>query len=414
VAATSNHRSSNHRSFDPVEDLESRILCRAPRPAKIASAFLDNRGQAFFTVTVALDPTTLSRKTAALYSAGTDGVFGTADDARLYTKVGYRKGRLSLRSDALTLNDKYRVILNASVIKDVNGLALDGEFNGMPEISGDGTPGGNYDVVTTDALKTRVRFSTAAGYINVGLYRNTPNTKANFMHYVQEGAYDSTVFHRSIKASAGGIDIVQGGGFTINTAANTTGTIHNHGPINNEGTNLNTKGTIAMANAGANTATTQWFFNVNTNSGLDTTPGTYAVFGAVLDAESQTTLDALLALPTTGSSLAFPLAGQTTNTDVPIRSVQAVIDRSPDAAHGNYVFSPKDDLITVDRVAALFDVAATPGASRSLAAAAAAVTNNVPSAVPTPAPTAAGAVNASAFSALAIDRNHSVLDDTAE
>src|SRR5688572_12309379 len=127
---------------------------RPPRPAKIATAFLDNRGQAFLTVTVALDTSTLSRRTAALYSDGADNVFGTADDARLYTKVGYRKGRLSLRSDALALNDRYRVVLNSSVIKDVNGLALDGEFNGMPEISGDGTPGGNYDVVSTPAAKT--------------------------------------------------------------------------------------------------------------------------------------------------------------------------------------------------------------------------------------------------------------------
>ena len=112
MAVKTHQRSSNF----VVDNLESRILCRAPRPAKIATAFLDNRGQAFMTVTVALDTSTLSRKTAALYTAGGDGVFGTGDDARLYTKVGYRKGRLSLRADGLDLNDRYRVVLNSSVI----------------------------------------------------------------------------------------------------------------------------------------------------------------------------------------------------------------------------------------------------------------------------------------------------------
>lgn len=341
-----------------VENLESRILCRAPRPAKIATAFLDNRGQAFVTVTVALDTSTLSRKTAALYIAGGDGVFGTSDDIRLNTKVGYRKGRLSLRSDALALNDAYRVVLNASVIKDVNGLALDGEFNGMPEVSGDGTPGGNYDVTTTPAAKTRVRFSTAGGYINVGLYRNTPLAKSNFMHYVQEGGYDSTIIHRSIDSS---IHIIQGGGFTIDPTANTTGNVHTHTSFGTEATNPYLKGTIAMANTGApNSNGSQWFFNTDDDTAA-WAPGQYTTFGAILDAESQATLDALQALPTSGSQGSYPLAGQSGNTDVPVRSIEAINARQ--------AFSPKDDLITVDRVAALFDIVATPGtgATRSLA-----------------------------------------------
>jgi cyclophilin family peptidyl-prolyl cis-trans isomerase len=384
---------SKQPSSNCVENLESRILCRAPRPAKIATAFLDNRGQAFLTVTVALDTSTLSRKTAALYSAGTDGVFGTSDDARLYTKVGYRKGRLSLRSDALTLDQKYRVVLNSSVIKDVNGLALDGEFNGMPEVSGDGTPGGNYDVVSTPATKTRVRFSTAAGYINIGLYRNTPLAKTNFMHYVQEGSYDSTIIHRSINT---GIHIVQGGGFTINPTANTTGTVHTHTEYNNEGTNPYAKGTISLANHGVNTNGSQWYFNTADNTGA-WNPGDYTTFGAILDAESQTTLDALVTLPTSGTG-AYPLAGQSGNTDVPVRSIAAINARQ--------AFSPKDDLITVDRVAALFDVAATPvaGAARALVS-------------PPTSTTVGGAVTRSVaptFSVVAVDpKKNSVLDDAA-
>jgi cyclophilin family peptidyl-prolyl cis-trans isomerase len=367
-----------------MEHLEARLLMRAPRPVQIATAYLDNRGQAFFTVSVQLDKTTLSRKTASILTAGTDGVFGTADDARLYTAVGYRRGRLSLRAN-VPLNTLYRVRLNASVIKDVNGLALDGEFKaGKP--SGDGFAGGNYDVVSTLPAKTRVRFSTVAGFINVGLYRNTPNTKSNFIRYTNEGAYDNTIIHRSVRFADPGnppnqaqqqqIDIEQGGGFLLNTGTNSTSRVTSHGAINNEGTNLNAKGTIAMANAGLNTATSEWYFNVKANPGLDSTPGTYAVFGAVLDAESQNTLDALAALETSLNQQ-YPLSDGG-HYNVPVRSIAAINARQ--------AFSPKDDLIVVQRIAQLFDIAATPNVQsavkRSL------VTTNTATSAPTAATTA--------------------------
>ncbi|HEY7115157.1 MAG TPA: peptidylprolyl isomerase [Tepidisphaeraceae bacterium] len=397
MTAKTVQESSPSSSFNVVEDLEARILCRAPRPAKIATAFLDNRGQAFFTVTVALDTSTLSRKTAALYLAGADNTFGTADDVRAYTKVGYRKGRLSLRSDAITgVYQKYRVVLNGSVIKDVNGLNLDGEFNpGDGEISGDGTPGGNYDVVANTPNKSRARFSTAAGFINVGLYKNTPITKSNFVTYTNAGDYDSTIFHREIKAASGGIDIVQGGGYTLNAVANTTGQVTSRGDFNSEGTNLNVKGTLAMANAGVTHNNSQWFFNVNDNPGLDTTPGTYTVFGAVLDTESQNTLNALLALPTSGTD-AYPLAGDpSSNTDVPVRSI--------DAINARQAFSPKDDLITVDRIAMLMDI--VPSAGITVSAQPAGVIRSLATAP------AAAVATATPFSAVQVDKKNSVLDE---
>jgi peptidyl-prolyl cis-trans isomerase A (cyclophilin A) len=392
---------TSNRPSQVVENLESRILCRAPRPVKIATAFLDNRGQAFLTVTQPLDTSTLSRKTAALYTDGADNVFGTADDARLYTKVGYRKGRLSLRADALGLNERYRVVLNSSVIKDVNGLALDGEFNGMPEISGDGTPGGNYDVVSTPAAKTRARFSTVAGYMNIGLYRNTPNTKANFQHYANEGAWDGTVFHRSVRTSAGGIDIIQGGGFNVG-GDNKVHVIHQETGIGLELANSNVRGTIAMARTSdPNSNTNQWFFNVQDNTVLDTTGGGYTAFGAVLDQESLNTMDALAAMPTAtvpAYTADAPYNGASFD-DVPIIDAQRVIARSPQANQGTYVFDPGVDYPAVQRVAYLFDIAATPGTtssvSRSVAATAAPAT-------PALAPT---------FSALAIDEKNSVLCD---
>lgn len=384
-----------------VENLECRILCRAPRPAKIATAFLDNRGQAFLTVTQPLDTSTLSRKTAALYTGGVDGIFGTSDDARLYTKVGYRRGRLSLRADALTLNQPYRVVLNASVIKDVNGFALDGEFNGMPEISGDGTAGGNYDVVTAPAAKTKARFSTVSGYINVGLYRNTPVTKANFQHYANEAAWDGTVFHRSVrKAGQSDIDVVQGGGFFVGSDDKVAG-IHTESPIGLELGNSNLRGTIAMARGQALvSATNQWFFNVRDNVALDTRSGGYTVFGAVLDQESLDTLDALAAMPTAS----IPnYIGSSTFDDAPVINADTVIARSPQASQGIYVFDPKVDYPVVQRVAYLFDIAATPGTSAAPARAVA------PAVAQAPAPPAPAV-----FSAVRVDKRNSLFDDAAE
>src|SRR5260221_11718830 len=91
--------------------------------------------------------------------------------------------------------------------------------------------------------------------------------------------------------------------------------------------------------------TSQWFFNVNANTGLDQPPGSYSVFGAVLDAESQATLDALLSLPTSGHTGVYPIGPSDQATDVPVRSIAAINARGS--------LSPKDDLVPADRLARL-------------------------------------------------------------
>ena len=72
-----------------VEQLETRQMLSAAapvaqpmvaRPVKVLSAFLDNRGQATLYMSSGLDMSTVSRKTAAIYTAGADNTFGTADD----------------------------------------------------------------------------------------------------------------------------------------------------------------------------------------------------------------------------------------------------------------------------------------------------------------------------------------------
>jgi cyclophilin family peptidyl-prolyl cis-trans isomerase len=347
-------KSTQQPSSQIMEDLENRLLMHAPRPSQIATAYLDNRGQAFFTVTVQLDKTTLSRKTASILLPGVDGQFGTADDARLYTAVGYRKGRLSLRAD-IPLNTPYRVRLNAGVIKDINGLALDGEYK--PGYSGDGFAGGNYDVVTATPNKTRIRFSTVAGYINVGLYKNTPITKGNFLHYANEGAWDTTFFHRSEIHHTGqnDLDVIQGGGFSL--IGNSLDQVHMEAPIDVEGSNSNLQGTIAMARGQARLSNTnQWFFNTKPNTVLD---GNYTVFGAVLDAESLNTITAINNLRIIDATT-LPVAIASALGELPVvRSTATVQDLLP------------SDFATVQRVAQLFDIAATPnvqaGVQRSLA-----------------------------------------------
>lgn len=339
-----------------VECLETRILLTKVHAAEIASDYLDNRGQAFFTVTVALDSSTLTRKTAAIFTAGVDGVLGTGDDARVYTAVGYRKGRLTLRAD-LGLNVPYRVKLNAEAIKDVNGRLLDGEFNGDMKASGDGIAGGNYDVITQTAAKTRFRFSTVAGYINVGLYTKTARTTVtNFMHYANEGAWDITFFHRSEHhTQSGGLDVIQGGGYDVET--DTIGSVHSHTGVGLELGNSNVKGTIAMARADndTNSNTNQWFFNTQDNTALDTLNGGYTVFGAILDSESLDTITAINNL-----AIRDATAGDTHS---PFGELPVV---DPAAGSTRQIAVP-GDLAMINRLAQLYDVAAAPGAAKPAA-----------------------------------------------
>jgi cyclophilin family peptidyl-prolyl cis-trans isomerase len=375
-----------------IENLEERLVFNHVHASQILTDYFDNRGQAFFTVSVALDTSTLSRKTAAIYTAGNDGILGNSDDVRNYTFVGYRKGRLSVRAN-LALGQAYRVILNASVIKDLNGRALDGEFNGDLKSSGDGVAGGNYDAICQAAVKTRARFTTVAGFINVGFYRNTPLTKDNFIGYTNAGTYDETIFHRAGTSAPTdlGFDFVQGGGYTLNVTSNRTTLIDTHGvTVPNEATNLNAKGTIAMANAGVDTGGSQWFFNVGNNTNLDTTTtggrGTYTVFGGVLDTESQNTLNALDALPTSGNTGVYPLTGDPNDHNNPDQSKNVPVLSIP-AINTRGSLSPKDDLVVVNRVAMLMDVVAPPGAVKPaavVASPAAVVAQTTPTPVATP------------------------------
>jgi len=210
-----------------------------------------------------------------------------------------------------------------------------------------------------------VRFNTIEGNITASLYNNTPLTKANFFHFANEGAWDGTIFHRSVRISqTSAIDIVQAGGFNVGND-NLVHTVHTHDGVPLELGNSNVRGTLAMARTDAlDSATNQWFFNVKNNTGLDTAGGGYTVFGIATDAESLRTMDALAAL-STGSVNNFtpdsPYSGSKFD-DVPVLSIPAIQARGQ--------ISPKDDYAPATRVAVLMNVSATPvaGAKRALEA----------------------------------------------
>jgi cyclophilin family peptidyl-prolyl cis-trans isomerase len=149
---------------------------------------------------------------------------------------------------------------------------------------------------------TIVEFQTVMGNFEVNLYDNdTPETVANFLAYVNNSAYSNVVFHRSVANF-----VVQGGGFTFDTALPLVNVPANPAVVN-EPEFSNVRGTIAMAKLSnvPDSATTQWFFNLDNNSGnLDGQNGGFTAFGEVT-AEGMDVIDAIAALPTFAFGGAF-------------------------------------------------------------------------------------------------------------
>lgn len=145
---------------------------------------------------------------------------------------------------------------------------------------------------------TIVTFTTNLGAFDVRLFEaQAPTTVANFLAYVNAGSYTNTFFHRSTTYNPADIQIVQGGGFTL--SGNSISPIPTADPIGLEAGLSNRRGTIAMARTAApDSATSQWFFNVQDNLVLDPGPGNdgYAVFGEVLGSGIDV-IDAIAAVP---------------------------------------------------------------------------------------------------------------------
>ena len=121
---------------------------------------------------------------------------------------------------------------------------------------------------------TKVKLKTTLGDIVINLYEDMPITTANFVNLIKKGTYNNVIFHRIIDGF-----MIQGG--------DPTGTGFGDPKIPNiedefthEGGNKNNRGTIAMANAGPNTGSSQFFINLADNNYLDSG---HPAFGLVIE-----------------------------------------------------------------------------------------------------------------------------------
>jgi peptidyl-prolyl cis-trans isomerase A (cyclophilin A) len=129
------------------------------------------------------------------------------------------------------------------------------------------------------ASTVKVKLTTNHGEIVLELdAAKAPITVENFRSYVDKKQYDGTAFHRVIDGF-----MIQGGGFSLDDGQlveKPTGPT-----IRNESNNglRNLRGTVAMARKpDPDSATAQFFINVNDNSMLDyPNHGGYTVFGKV-------------------------------------------------------------------------------------------------------------------------------------
>ncbi len=162
------------------------------------------------------------------------------------------------------------------------------------------------------AQATVVEVRTDLGNFQINLFdETTPKTVENFLSYVNAGQYANNVVHRT-EANF----VMQTGGFTYNNVFPPT-SFQTSPAIVNEPVLSNVRGTIAMAKFGGNpdSATSQWFINVNNNaSNLDVQNGGFTVFGQVLG-NGMDVVDAIVATRTFNFGGAFqsiPLRDYTT------------------------------------------------------------------------------------------------------
>jgi len=145
-----------------------------------------------------------------------------------------------------------------------------------------------YTNMVKKSVKTQVMLETNFGNITLELRNDQPITAGNFKSLVEKGTYNNTIFHRVIAGF-----MIQGG--------DPTGTGYGDPKIPNikdefNGVQKNNRGTVAMANAGPNTGSSQFFINLVNNNFLD---GKHPVFAQVV--EGMEVADSIAANPTDSS-----------------------------------------------------------------------------------------------------------------
>jgi peptidyl-prolyl cis-trans isomerase A (cyclophilin A) len=137
-----------------------------------------------------------------------------------------------------------------------------------------------------------IRFETTLGDFTIEFFeKEAPLSVANFLRYVDDGFFDTTIFHRVVPGF-----VIQGGGFTEDMSQKKT-----HLPVKNEADNglKNGRGTLSMARTNdINSATSQFFVNLKDNDFLDHSRANfgYAVFARVT--EGMDVIDKIAAVET--------------------------------------------------------------------------------------------------------------------
>lgn len=168
----------------------------------------------------------------------------------------------------------FKRLLNTLLISVCLGCSIAAAADKTPVVKlGTTAAAGNNPVVLVE---------TTLGKIKIELFaKEAPITVKNFLAYANSGYYSGTVFHRVINGF-----MAQGGGLTAELQPKAG----DMPPIRNEAGNgiKNSRGTVAMARASVDSATSQFFINLVDNEALnhrDDSPGGfgYAVFGKVIE-----------------------------------------------------------------------------------------------------------------------------------
>lgn len=162
------------------------------------------------------------------------------------------------------------------------------------------------------AENPRLRFATPLGDFELELCEATsarclgaaPDTVANFLGYVDAGAYGDSFVHRSVPNF-----VIQGGSFFV--ANDVIDSIPTGAAVANEFNQSNLRGTVSVpllsdgataCDTAENSGTSGWFVNLSDNVGLDC--GLFTVFGVVVE-PGMAVVDAIAALPRYNAGGAF-------------------------------------------------------------------------------------------------------------
>ena len=176
--------------------------------------------------------------------------------------------------------------------------------------------------VNNTVVRFQVAFTTSTGPvrddIDVELFDSqAPITVANFLKYVRDGDYDQSFFHRYAKLQDGSPFVIQAGLARLraqtNTGsfANSAEQIPTDAAIQNEFSTSrpNAPRTLAMAKVGGNpnSATSQWFFNINDNTSIlnQSNNGGFTVFARVINDRSWAVVQQMTTLSTSNQGSPF-------------------------------------------------------------------------------------------------------------